>query len=84
MQRAAIARALAFSPEIILADEPTGNLDNVTTWEIVKLLQDINNRGTTVIMATHDMTIVNGLPKRTITLDKGRLVKDEKREKKNK
>jgi cell division transport system ATP-binding protein len=76
MQRAAIARALAFSPEIILADEPTGNLDNTTSWEIVKLLQDINNLGTTVIMATHNTDIVNSLLKRTITLEKGKLVKD--------
>lgn len=76
LQRAAIARALAFSPEILLADEPTGNLDNTTSWEIVKLLQDINNLGTTVIMATHNTDIVNSLLKRTITLEKGKLVKD--------
>jgi cell division transport system ATP-binding protein len=76
MQRAAIARALAFSPEILLADEPTGNLDNTTSWEIVKLLQDINALGTTVIMATHNTDIVNSLMKRTITLEKGKLVKD--------
>jgi cell division transport system ATP-binding protein len=76
LQRAAIARALAFSPEIVLADEPTGNLDNVTTWEIVRLLQDINNKGTTVIMATHDMNIVNNVPTRVLTLEKGKLVKD--------
>lgn len=79
MQRAAIARALAFSPEILLADEPTGNLDNTTSWEIVKLLQDINNLGTTVIMATHNTDIVSSLLKRTITLEKGKLVKDEKK-----
>jgi cell division transport system ATP-binding protein len=76
LQRAAIARALAFSPEILLADEPTGNLDNTTSWEIVKLLQDINQAGTTVIMATHNTDIVNSLLKRVITLEKGRLVKD--------
>jgi cell division transport system ATP-binding protein len=76
MQRAAIARALAFSPEIILADEPTGNLDNATSWEIVKLLQDINNTGTTIIMATHNTDIVNTLLKRVITLEKGKLVRD--------
>jgi len=85
LQRAAIARALAFSPEIILADEPTGNLDNTTSWEIVKLLQDINQRGTTVIMATHNTDIVNSLAKRILTLEKGRLAKDDKKgEKKEK
>lgn len=77
LQRAAIARALAFSPEILLADEPTGNLDNTTSWEIVKLLQDINKAGTTVIMATHNTDIVNSLLKRVIGLEKGKLVKDE-------
>lgn len=76
MQRAAIARALAFGPEILLADEPTGNLDNATSWEIVKLLQDINAAGTTVIMATHNTDIVNSLVKRVITIEKGKLVKD--------
>jgi cell division transport system ATP-binding protein len=79
MQRAAIARALAFSPEILLADEPTGNLDNTTSWEIVKLLQDINSLGTTVIMATHNTDIVNSLLKRVITLEKGKLIKDDKK-----
>src|SRR5664279_2074363 len=63
LQRAAIARALALSPEIILADEPTGNLDTTTSWEIVKLLQDINKSGATVIMATHNTDIVNSLLK---------------------
>lgn len=78
LQRVAIARALALSPEIILADEPTGNLDTTTSWEIVKLLQDINKSGATVIMATHNTDIVNSLLKRVITLEKGKLVKDEK------
>jgi len=82
LQRAAIARALAFSPEIILADEPTGNLDATTSWEIVKLLQDINKNGTTVIMATHNTDIVNSLLKRVIVLEKGKLVADKKSEKK--
>lgn len=76
LQRAAIARALAFSPEILLADEPTGNLDDATTWGIVKLLQDINAAGTTILMATHDTGIVERLDKRVIVLDKGRLTKD--------
>lgn len=78
LQRAAIARALVFSPEILLADEPTGNLDTTTSWEIVKLLQDINALGTTVIMATHNTEVVNNLLKRVITLNKGVLEKDEK------
>lgn len=78
LQRAAIARALVFSPEILLADEPTGNLDTATSWEIVKILQDINKSGTTVIMATHNTDIVNSLLKRVIALDKGKLIKDEK------
>ena len=79
LQRAAIARALVFSPAIILADEPTGNLDNTTSWEIVKLLQDINKSGTTVIMATHNQEIVTSLAKRTITLEKGKVVSDDKK-----
>lgn len=76
LQRAAIARALAFNPEILLADEPTGNLDNTTSWEIVKLLQDINAGGTTIIMATHNADIVNSLSKRTLVLEKGQLTHD--------
>ena len=82
LQRAAIARALAFNPEILLADEPTGNLDNTTSWEIVKLLQDINASGTTIIMATHNTDIVNSLLKRTLVLEKGQLTKDAVHDKK--
>lgn len=78
MQRAAIARALVLSPEILLADEPTGNLDMATSWEIVKLLSDINEKGTTIIMATHNVDIVNNLSKRIIKLEKGRLIRDDK------
>lgn len=77
LQRAAIARALAFSPEILIADEPTGNLDNTTSWEIIKLLQDINAGGTTILMATHNADIVNSLRKRTLILEKGKLTKDQ-------
>ena len=84
LQRAAIARALAFSPEILLADEPTGNLDNATSWEIVKLLQDINASGTTIIMATHNADIVNSLQKRTLILEKGKLKKDQEENKEKK
>jgi len=82
LQRAAIARALAFSPEILLADEPTGNLDDHTASEIVKLLQKINETGTTILMATHDTDIVNRLMKRVITLEKGKLIRDESKKKK--
>jgi cell division transport system ATP-binding protein len=74
LQRVAIARALTLEPEIILADEPTGNLDQATAKEIVKLLEDINSKGTTVIMATHNEDIVRALSKRIITLNKGQLV----------
>ncbi|MBI2031351.1 MAG: cell division ATP-binding protein FtsE [Candidatus Levybacteria bacterium] len=79
MQRAAIARALVLSPEILLADEPTGNLDIETSWEIVKILSDINAKGTTIIMATHNTDIVSKLSKRVVKLEKGRIVKDEKK-----
>ena len=79
LQRTAIARALALSPEILLADEPTGNLDSATSWEIVKLLSDINEKGTTVIMATHNVDIVKNLSKRVVGLEKGKLVRDDKK-----
>ena len=78
LQRAAIARAISGEPEILLADEPTGNLDIGTSWGIMKLLSEINKRGTTVIMATHNVDITSSLKKRTITLAKGRIAKDEK------
>ncbi len=78
MQRACIARALVGNPEILLADEPTGNLDPATSWEILNLLTRINKMGTTVLMATHNIDIVNSLKKRVLTLNKGRIVKDEK------
>lgn len=79
LQRVAIARALVLSPQILLADEPTGNLDPATGKDIVKLLLDINEKGTTIIMATHNAEIVNRLAKRVLTLDKGKLVRDEKK-----
>jgi cell division transport system ATP-binding protein len=78
LQRAAIARALILFPEILLADEPTGNLDAATSWEIVKLLSDINKKGTTVVMATHNIDIVKSLGKRVVHLEKGKIVKDDK------
>ena len=79
LQRVAIARALVLSPEILLADEPTGNLDPATSWEIVKLLSDINEKGTTIIMATHNSDIVKSMNKRVIGLDKGKVVRDDKK-----
>lgn len=78
-QRVAIARALVNRPDVILADEPTGNLDPVNTWEIIKLLQKINGLGTTVILATHDKEVINAIDKRVVTLDKGSVVSDEER-----
>src|SRR3990167_8695260 len=77
-QRAAIARALILSPEILLADEPTGDLDEATSWEIVKLLSEINERGTTVVMATHNADIIKKLNKRVVVLDKGSISHDKK------
>ena len=78
-QRVAIARALIHRPEVIIADEPTGNLDPYHTWDIVRLLVKIHELGTTVILATHDKEIINFLQKRVITLQEGRLVRDEER-----
>jgi len=78
LQRTAIARALILSPDILLADEPTGNLDDDTSWEIVKLLSGINEKGTTIIMATHNSEIVKKLSKRVISLEKGKVARDEK------
>jgi cell division transport system ATP-binding protein len=78
-QRVAIARALVFEPEVILADEPTGNLDLATSFEILSLLEALNEkRGTTIFMATHNDKFAQKAKKRTIILDKGRIVKDTK------
>ena len=76
-QRVAIARAMVHRPEVIIADEPTGNLDPFHTWEIINLLQKINQLGTTLMLATHDKEVVNALDKRVVTLDKGRIIRDE-------
>ena len=77
-QRVAIARALAYKPQILLADEPTGNLDALHSWDIVQLLIKINKLGTTVLMATHNDEIVNAVKKRVVTLNKGKVVADKK------
>jgi cell division transport system ATP-binding protein len=77
-QRVAIARALINRPSLIIADEPTGNLDPMNTWEIIKLLLKINNLGTTVILATHSKDIINHLGRRVISLDQGKVIRDEK------
>lgn len=76
-QRVSIARALAFKPQILLADEPTGNLDALHSWDIVQLLIKINKLGTTVLLATHNDDIVNALKKRVVTLNKGKVVSDQ-------
>lgn len=77
-QRVAIARALINNPTILLADEPTGNLDNNNAWEVMKLLEEINQKGTTVIVVTHNMEIVKVMKKRVITIKKGVVVSDSK------
>jgi cell division transport system ATP-binding protein len=76
-QRVVICRVLAQRPELILADEPTGDLDPINAWEIIKLLTKINELGTAIILATHDKEVINTLEKRVISLDKGKIVRDE-------
>jgi cell division transport system ATP-binding protein len=78
-QRVAIARAFVNRPMLLIADEPTGNLDPQTSVGIMRLLDRINRTGTTVVMATHDENIVDQMRKRVIELDKGRLVRDQSR-----
>ncbi|OGI01365.1 MAG: cell division ATP-binding protein FtsE [Candidatus Melainabacteria bacterium GWF2_37_15] len=75
-QRVGIARAIVNGPPLLIADEPTGNLDPQTSMEIMEILEQVNKRGTTVIVATHDHMIVNHMKKRVITLDQGKIVKD--------
>nr|WP_277995565.1 cell division ATP-binding protein FtsE [Desulfitibacter alkalitolerans] len=77
-QRTAIARAIINNPPILVADEPTGNLDPKTSIEIMKILEDINYRGTTMLVATHDKDIVNSMHKRVVALENGKLARDER------
>lgn len=78
-QRVALARAIVNSPALLIADEPTGNLDPDTSWEIMKLLSEINQRGTTVIVATHEKGIVDAMKKRVIALDRGVILRDQRK-----
>lgn len=78
-QRVSIARSIVNNPSILIADEPTGNLDPETAWEIMKVLRQINRRGTTVVMATHAKDIVDTMQQRVVALEKGRIVRDEHR-----
>lgn len=78
-QRVALARALVNKPTVLLADEPTGNLDPKNSWEIMKLLEQINENGTTVIVVTHNREIVNAMQKRVVTLKKGVIISDEEK-----
>lgn len=78
-QKISIARALVHNPKVIMADEPTGNLDPISTWEIMQLLLKINSLGTTVILATHNKETVDKLRKRVVTLDSGKIVRDDQK-----
>lgn len=78
-QRVSIARSIVNNPSIVVADEPTGNLDPDTAWEIMEIFEEINNRGTSIIMATHNKEIVNTIKKRVVAIEGGRIVRDEQR-----
>ena len=78
-QRVSISRAIINNPPILIADEPTGNLDPDTSWDIMKVLRDINRRGTTVLMATHAKNIVDIMKKRVIAIEAGRIIRDEEK-----
>jgi cell division transport system ATP-binding protein len=78
-QRVAIARALAHKPVLLLADEPTGNLDSINAWDIIQLLLKINRAGTTVILATHAKDLVNSIKKRVVTIEKGEVIYDQQK-----
>lgn len=78
-QKVSLARAIINNPDVIVADEPTGNLDPITSWDIIELLLKINKLGTTVILATHDEVVVDKLNKRVVTIDEGKIVNDEEK-----
>nr|WP_295971858.1 cell division ATP-binding protein FtsE [uncultured Bacillus sp.] len=78
-QRIAIARSIVNNPKVVIADEPTGNLDPDTSWEIMRILEEIHERGTTVVMATHNRDIVNSIKHRVIAIENGVIVRDEQR-----
>ncbi len=78
-QRLAIARAIINQPEILIADEPTGNLDHANTAEVIHILKKINDLGTTVILTTHDRQVMDAIPSRVVTMEKGRIVGDDKK-----
>lgn len=77
-QRVGLARAIVNQPDVVIADEPTGNLDPLNTWEIVQILSKINDLGTTIIMATHNKGVIDALGKRVLTLEKGKIIRDDK------
>lgn len=77
-QRLAIARAIINQPDVIIADEPTGNLDPINTYEVVQILKKINDLGTTVLLTTHNRGVIESIGRRVITLDKGKIVRDDK------
>lgn len=78
-QRVSIARSIVNSPKVVIADEPTGNLDPETSWDIMKIFEEVNTRGTTIIMATHNREIVNKLKHRVIAIEGGKIVRDDQR-----
>ncbi|MBM7585919.1 cell division transport system ATP-binding protein [Bacillus pakistanensis] len=78
-QRVSLARSIVNTPKVVIADEPTGNLDPETSWEIMNIFEEINTRGTTVVMATHNREIVNTIKHRVIAIENGRIVRDELR-----
>lgn len=78
-QRVSIARSIVNSPKVVIADEPTGNLDPDTSWEIMKIFEEINNRGTTIVMATHNKEIVNTIKHRVIAIESGKIARDEQK-----
>ena len=77
-QRVAIARAIVNQPDLIIADEPTGNLDPINTYDVVQILKKINDLGTTVLLTTHNKGVIDSLGRRVITIDQGRIVRDDK------